>query len=69
MIKITAFNNKELYLNPDLFEKIELTPDTVITLTNGKIYVVKDKPEDIINRIIEYRKKYSLYTPEIRNKD
>ena len=42
MIKITKFNtnDKELVLNAELIETIEETPDTVITLLNGKKLIV-----------------------------
>lgn len=58
MIRVTTLGGVDFYLNCDLFEKIESTPDTVITLTNGKKYVVKTSTEEIIDRIIAYRRKY-----------
>lgn len=36
---------------------MEATPDTVITLTNGKKYVVAEKVEEIIAKVIEYKQK------------
>lgn len=65
MIMLTALNNKVFYLNCDMFEKIEVTPDTVITLSNGKKFVVLETPEEIINRIINFRKKYMTSLPEV----
>jgi flagellar protein FlbD len=64
MIKLTGFNNKEFYLNCDLIEKIEVTPDSVITTTTGKKYVVKESSDDIINKIIEFKKRY-MAIPEV----
>lgn len=58
MIKLTGLNDKEIYLNPDLFEKMETTPDTIITLTNGKVYIIKENPKVVIDEIIDFRKKY-----------
>ena len=55
MIAVNRLNNEEIFLNPHLIEMIEATPDTVITLTSGKKYVVKDKVQDIIAKIISYR--------------
>jgi flagellar protein FlbD len=55
MIELTRLNNKSFYLNSDLIEMIEATPDTVITLTNGKKLVVSDATDDIINQIVEFR--------------
>lgn len=57
MIKVTRLNGKEYYINFDLIETIEETPDTVLTLRDGKKYVVSDSIEDILNRIIEFKRK------------
>lgn len=65
MIKLTGLNNRALYLNPDLFEKLDATPDTVITLSNGKKYVVKESPEEVIELIIQFRRKYMYYISEV----
>ena len=66
MIKLTALNNKEFYLNCDLIEKLEITPDTVITTTNGKKLIVVETPDVIIQRIIDFRKQYMMHYPEVR---
>lgn len=57
MIKVTRINKTQFIINADWIETVESTPDTVITLTNGKKYVVTEKIEDIINRVIEYKQK------------
>ncbi|MGI6622937.1 MAG: flagellar FlbD family protein [Clostridiaceae bacterium] len=57
MIKVTRINNTQLIINADWIETVEATPDTVITLTNGKKYIVAEKIEDIVNRVIEYKQK------------
>lgn len=60
MIKVTRFQGKEFYLNSDLIEYIESNPDTVITLTTGKKFVIQEKPEEIVERIIQFRKEINL---------
>ncbi len=50
-------NDKIYWLNPHQIESMELKPDLTITMLSGKTIVVKEKPEEIIERIIEYRKK------------
>ncbi|WIV10864.1 flagellar FlbD family protein [Proteiniborus sp. MB09-C3] len=55
MIRVSRFNNTEFMINCELIEIIEETPDTVITLTTGKKFVVKESMEEIVNRIIEYK--------------
>jgi len=57
MIKLTRLSDKIIYQNPDLIENIEVHPDTTITLTTGNKYTVKEKPEQIIQEIIEFRAK------------
>ena len=56
MIQVTRLNGKQIMLNAELIESVEETPDTVVTLTDGKKYVVKEKSEEIRNLTIEYKK-------------
>ncbi len=56
MITLTKLNEKEFVLNDDLIQTMEETPDTVITLTNGIKYVVKENCEEIKTKIIEYKR-------------
>jgi len=57
MIKVTRLNGAEYYLNCELIETIENTPDTVITLRDGKKLLVYETSEQIIEKIIEYKKR------------
>lgn len=65
MIKLTGLSNREFYLNCDLIEKLEVTPDTVISTTNAKKFVVKEPPEVIIQRIVDFKRKYMNGMPEV----
>ena len=58
MIKITKFNtnDKELVLNAELIETIEETPDTVITLLNGKKLIVEESMDDIVRKVMDFRR-------------
>jgi flagellar protein FlbD len=47
LIPVTLLNGNIVYVNPNLIELLESTPDTVITLTNGKKIMVKESPEDV----------------------
>ncbi|MCX7653675.1 MAG: flagellar FlbD family protein [Fervidobacterium sp.] len=60
MIRLTTLNGKEFYLNAEYIEKVEANPDTTITLFNGKKYIVADPVEEVIKKIMEYKKKISL---------
>jgi len=57
MIKVTRLDKSEILVNPDLIEHIELGRDAVITLVNGTTFVTKESGEEIVERIIEYRRK------------
>lgn len=65
MIKLTGLNNKEFYLNCDLIEKLEVTPDTVLSTTNDKKFIVRESPEVIIQRIVDFKRKYLASKPEV----
>lgn len=56
MIKVTRFKGPEIILNVDLIEFIEQTPDTVITLTNGQKLLVHEQPEEIVRRVLKYKR-------------
>jgi flagellar protein FlbD len=44
-------------LNSDLIEHIDSTPDTVITLTTGQILRVRESAEEVVERIVEFRRR------------
>lgn len=61
MIKLIKFNSEqnkrgEFILNAEHIEQIEETPDTVITLTNGKKLIVEEPMEEIVRRVMVYRR-------------
>lgn len=56
MIELTKLNYEKYYMNCDLIEIIEQIPDTLITMTTGKKYYALETPEEIINKIMEYKK-------------
>lgn len=64
MIEVERMNNQKIFINPDLVQVIEAAPDTILTFQNGEKIVLKTKPEEIIDRIVHYRKRYTL--PEIK---
>jgi flagellar protein FlbD len=56
MIKLTDLGGRALWLNVDLIEKITVTPNTLISLLNGTNMMVRDNPEEIVAKIIEFRR-------------
>jgi flagellar protein FlbD len=59
MICVTRLNSAPLILNSDLIEHIDVTPDTVISLTNGQSLRVRESAEEVVQRIVEFRR--SIY--------
>jgi flagellar protein FlbD len=60
MITVTRINNLPITINADLIEFIESTPDTIITMTNGKKMIVKDPVNVVIEKVVQYRKRCFL---------
>ena len=56
MIKLTRLSHEPLVLNSDLIEHMEMTPDTVITLTTGQKVRVSETADEVIARVIEFRR-------------
>lgn len=56
MIHLTRINHVPLVLNSDLIEHIESTPDTIISLTGGQTLMVLETPEEVVRRVIEFRR-------------
>jgi len=57
MIKLTKLNGAEIYINPDLINSIECHPNTTILMTTGEKVIVKESPDQIVERITEYKRK------------
>lgn len=57
MIIVTRLNDKELVINSDYLECMEETPDTTITMTTGRKIIVKESIDEILEQIIEFKKK------------
>jgi flagellar protein FlbD len=56
VIQLTRLNHIPLVLNSDLIEHIEITPDTVITLTSGQKILVLEPAAEIVERVVAFRR-------------
>jgi flagellar protein FlbD len=56
MIQLTRLNNKPLMVNSDLIKFVEQSPDTLVTLITGEKIVVLERAEEVLARIIEFRR-------------
>lgn len=60
MIKVTRLNGKPFILNAIFIETIESFPDTTITLSNGRKYVVKETEEETIRLVEKFYRSVNL---------
>lgn len=56
MIQLTRLNHVPLIVNSDLIEHVEVTPDTVVALTTGQKFLVLESAEDVVEKVIQFRK-------------
>ncbi len=55
MITLNRLNRTVIALNPDLIERIEETPDTVVSLIDGKKVLVVEGIDEIVSKIVDFR--------------
>ena len=55
MIIVTRLNGPPFALNPDLIERADATPDTVLTLVDGTKYLIAESVEEVIERVRDFR--------------
>jgi flagellar protein FlbD len=54
MIELTRLNDRPFILNAELIKFIEQTPDTIVTLRDGEKVLVKEAPDEVVRRCLEY---------------
>ena len=63
MIFLTKLDGKEILLNELFIETVTETPDTVITMSNGHTYIVRESMKELQNKILEYNRRRLAYKP------
>ena len=56
MLEVTRLNGQKVVINSELIEYIDANPDTTITLTTGNKFVVKELLDEVVEKIIEYKR-------------
>ena len=56
MIHLTRLNNQPLLVNCDLIKSVENAPDTVLTLVTGEKIIVRESVDQILDRVIAFRR-------------
>ncbi len=64
MIIVTRLDGSEYCINPHQIESMESLPDTTLVMLSGKRVVVREKPELVLERIIEYRSRIGGFKNE-----
>ena len=55
MIVFRRLGGELIALNPDLIERVEATPDTVVTLVGEKKFLVEETLEEVLGLVTDYR--------------
>jgi flagellar protein FlbD len=56
MIKLTRLNEMEIVVNADQIKYVESTPDTIITLMNNEKILVIDSMDEVIRKVVEFKR-------------
>ena len=57
MIRLTRLNSAPIVVNSDLIEHVDITPDTVIAMTTGQVFRVRESAEEVVARVVEFRRR------------
>ncbi len=57
MIKLTRINNHVVVVNPDHIYAADAAPDTTLRLANGETILVKESLDELIDNVVEYRRR------------
>lgn len=57
MIVLTRLDGKELVVNADQILTVEATPDTVLLLSGGLHLMVKERPDEVVERTLAYKRR------------
>ena len=65
MIQVSRLDGTNFFLNSDLIETIESTPDTVVTLTSQKKLIIRESPREIIDSLVAFRRRIFAIGPQV----
>lgn len=69
MILVTRLNGSDLWLTPLLIESMEETPDTIVTMTNGHKYVVRQSAQELAKAVADFMRGIGLVGASTRRDD
>lgn len=65
MIAVTQLNGKKYWINPHMIESMEQHPDLTLSMLSGKKIIVRENPDEVIEKIVEYRKRIGVNAQEV----
>lgn len=65
MIQVTRLNGIKVWVNPHQIEFIETNPDTTLVLLSGKALIVREKAEEVLEKILNYRSRIGTFKNEL----
>ncbi|HTB22102.1 MAG TPA: flagellar FlbD family protein [bacterium] len=57
MIKLSRLNASEFWINQDHIVFLERTPETIVTLSDGKKLTVKETPEEVVEKVLDFHRR------------
>jgi flagellar protein FlbD len=64
VIEVTTLDGRTIVINAELIERLEMVPETVLSLTNGKKILVRESIKEVVDRIIAYKRRLNCI-PEV----
>ena len=65
MIDVMRLDGKIYWVNPHMIEAMETTPDVTLTMLSGRKIIVRNSPDEIIQKIIDYRRNIGVERQEV----
>jgi flagellar protein FlbD len=66
VILVHRLRGEPMFINADLIETVEMTPDTVLTLVDGRRILVDEPPETVVERVVDFRASLLLFADKLR---
>jgi flagellar protein FlbD len=66
VIIVTRLNGAQFGVNPDLLQRVDSAPDTILTLIDGTKYIVRESMAEVIARVNEHRAQLLARAQEIQ---
>jgi flagellar protein FlbD len=65
VISVKKINGQQIIVNCELIQMIEFSPHAVMTLTTGEKIIVDETREDLLRKVIEYKRAIYRRSEEI----